>query len=133
LEHIVEHCDNSLKQFDEDILTAVLQEISATNEYSSRSDCSEIKGLEHRLFKLAQMMDESKRLTTEQHNLAEAIKMNHAKAANEGDVSVISVLLASHDKQLEMMNNNNSRLCDIRNRSILAKQELCNNLHQRFK
>jgi len=59
--------------------------------------------------------------------------MNHAKAANEGDVSVISVLLASHDKQLEMMNNNNSRLCDIRNRSILAKQELCNNLHQRFK
>jgi len=41
------------------------------NECSSRSDCSEIKGLEHRLFKLAQMMDESKRLATEQYNLAD--------------------------------------------------------------
>lgn len=59
--------------------------------------------------------------------------MNHAKAANEGDPSVISVLIASHDKQLEMMNKNHLRLCDIRNRSILAKQELCNNLHPRLK
>jgi len=59
--------------------------------------------------------------------------MNHEKAVNEGDVSVISVLLASNDKQLEMMNKNNLRLCDIRNRSILAKQELCNNLHPRLK
>lgn len=59
--------------------------------------------------------------------------MNHAKAANEGDISVISVLLSSHDKQLEMMHKNNLRLCDIRNRSILAKQELCNNLHPRLK
>lgn len=59
--------------------------------------------------------------------------MNHAKASDEGDLSVISVLLASHDKQLEMMSKNNSRLCDIRNRSILAKQELCNNLHPRLK
>jgi hypothetical protein len=59
--------------------------------------------------------------------------MNHARAANEGDVSVISVLLGSHDKQLEMMNKNNLRLCDIRNRSILAKQELCNILHPRLK
>lgn len=133
LEHIVEHCENSLKQFNEEMLNAVLQEVSAMNNCSSRSDCSEIKGLEHRLFKLAQMMDESKRLTTEQYNLADTIKMNHAKAANEGDVSVISVLLASHDKQLEMMNKNNLRLCDIRNRSILAKQELCNNLHPRLK
>ncbi|VVC27128.1 Hypothetical protein CINCED_3A022427 [Cinara cedri] len=133
LEHIVEHCENSLKQFDEEMLNAVLQEVSAMNEYSRRNDCSEIKGLEHRLFKLAQMMDESKRLAEEQNHLAEAIKMNHAKAANEGDVSVISVLLASHDKQLEMMFKNNSRLCDIRKRSILAKQELCNNLHPRFK
>lgn len=53
------------------MLNAVLQEVSATKECSSRSDCSEIKGLEHRLFKLAQMMDESKRLATEQFNLAE--------------------------------------------------------------
>ncbi|XP_025419378.1 RB1-inducible coiled-coil protein 1 isoform X2 [Sipha flava] len=133
LEHIVEHCENSLRQFDEEMLNAVLLEVSAMNECSSRSDCSEIKGLEHRLFKLAQMMDESKRLSTEQFNLAEAIKMNHARAANEGDVSVISVLLGSHDKQLEMMNKNNLRLCDIRNRSILAKQELCNILHPRLK
>lgn len=59
--------------------------------------------------------------------------MNHVRAANEGDISVISVLLASHDKQLEMMLKNNLRLSDIRNRSILAKQELCNNLHPRFK
>lgn len=59
--------------------------------------------------------------------------MNHAKAANEGDISVISVLLASHDKQLEMMSKINLRICDIRNRSILAKQELCNNLHPRLK
>lgn len=59
--------------------------------------------------------------------------MNHLKAANEGDKSVISVLIASHDKQLEMMNKNNIRLCDIRNRSILAKQELCNILHPRLK
>lgn len=59
--------------------------------------------------------------------------MNHLKAANEGDTSVISVLIASHDKQLEMMNKNNIRLCDIRNRSILAKQELCNILHPRLK
>lgn len=59
--------------------------------------------------------------------------MNHARATNEGDMSVISVLLASHDKQLEMMIKNNVRLSDIRNRSILAKQELCNNLHPRFK
>lgn len=53
------------------MLNAVLQEVSAMNECSSRSDCSEIKGLEHRLFKLAQMMDESKRLSAEQFNLAE--------------------------------------------------------------
>jgi len=53
------------------MLNAVLQEVSAMNECSSRSDCSEIKGLEHRLFKLAQMMDESKRLATEQYNLAD--------------------------------------------------------------
>lgn len=59
--------------------------------------------------------------------------MNHLKAANEGDKSVISVLIASHDKQLEMMNKNNVRLCDIRNRSIKAKQELCNILHPRLK
>ncbi|XP_050438839.1 RB1-inducible coiled-coil protein 1 [Adelges cooleyi] len=132
-EHIVEHCEHSLKQFDESMLNAVLQEVTAMNNISSRSDCSEIKGLEHRLFKLAQMMDESKRLAAEQSSLYEAIKMNHAKAANEGDVSVISVLLASHDKQLEMMNKNNLRLCDIRNRSIRAKQELCYNLHPRLK
>lgn len=59
--------------------------------------------------------------------------MNHAKASDEDDNSVISVLLASHDKQLGMMEKNNLRLCDIRNRSILAKQELCNNLHPRLK
>lgn len=53
------------------MLNAVLQEVSAMNECSSRSDCSEIKGLEHRLFKLAQMMDESKRLLAEQFNLSE--------------------------------------------------------------
>lgn len=63
----------------------------------------------------------------------QTIKMNHLKAANEEDKSVISILLASHDKQLEMMNKNNTRLFDIRNRSILAKQELCNNLHPRLK
>ncbi|XP_050530865.1 RB1-inducible coiled-coil protein 1 [Daktulosphaira vitifoliae] len=133
LEHIVEHCESSLKQFDENMLNMVLQEVSTMNEISSRSDYSEIKGLEHRLFKLAQMMDESKRLAAEQTSLFEAIKMNHARAANEGDMSVISVLLASHDKQLEMMNKNNLRLCDIRNRSIRAKQELCQNLHPRLK
>lgn len=59
--------------------------------------------------------------------------MNHIKASDESDISVISVFLASHDKQLEMMEKNNLRLCDIRNRSILAKQELCNNLHPRLK
>lgn len=53
------------------MLNAVLQEVCTMNEYSCRSDCSEIKGLEHRLFKLAQMLDESKRLATEQLNLAE--------------------------------------------------------------
>lgn len=58
-------------QFDEEMLTAVLLEVSAMNECSRRNDCSEIKGLEHRLFKLAQMMDESKRLAEEQYNLAE--------------------------------------------------------------
>lgn len=63
-------------QFDEDMLNAVLQEVDAMNECSSRSDCSEIKGLEHRLFKLAQMMDESKRLTAEQNNLSEVIIVN---------------------------------------------------------
>lgn len=63
-------------QFDEDMLNAVLQEVDAMNECSSRSDCSEIKGLEHRLFKLAQMMDESKRLTAEQNNLYEVNMVN---------------------------------------------------------
>lgn len=58
-------------QFDEEMLNAVLQEVSAMNEFSCHSDCSEIKGLEHRLFKLAQMMEESKRLAAEQFNLAE--------------------------------------------------------------
>lgn len=58
------------------MLNAVLQEVAATKECSSRSDCSEIKGLEHRLFKLAQMMDESKRLATEQFNLAEVNMSN---------------------------------------------------------
>lgn len=53
------------------MLNAVLQEVCTMNEYSCRSDCSEIKGLEHRLFKLAQMLDESKRLAAEQLNLAE--------------------------------------------------------------
>lgn len=53
------------------MLTAVLLEVSKMVECSSRSDCSEIKGLEHRLFKLAQMQDESKRLAAEQLNLYE--------------------------------------------------------------
>lgn len=53
------------------MLTAVLIEVSKMIECSSRSDCSEIKGLEHRLFKLAQMQDESKRLTAEQLNIYE--------------------------------------------------------------
>lgn len=58
-------------QFDEEMLNSVLQEVATMNECSCRKDCSEIKGLEHRLFKLAQMMDESKRLAAEQYNLAE--------------------------------------------------------------
>lgn len=55
------------------MLNMVLQEVSTMNEISSRSDYSEIKGLEHRLFKLAQMMDESKRLAAEQTSLFEVI------------------------------------------------------------
>lgn len=57
------------------MLTAVLHEVQTMNECSKRSDCSEIKGLEHRLYKLAQMMDESKRLATEQFNLAEVLNI----------------------------------------------------------
>lgn len=58
------------------MLNAVLLEVSAMNDCSHRNDCSEIKGLEHRLFKLAQMMDESKRLVEEQSNLAEVSIFN---------------------------------------------------------
>lgn len=58
------------------MLNAVLLEVSAVNDCSQRNDCSEIKGLEHRLFKLAQMMDESKRLAEEQCNLAEVSIFN---------------------------------------------------------
>jgi len=58
--------------------------------------------------------------------------MNHMKAINENDKSVISILITSHDKQLELMNKNNSRLLDIRNRCVKSKQEFCDNIHTRL-
>jgi len=53
------------------MLNTVLQEISIMHECSIQSNCSEIKGLEQRLFKLSQFINESKLLATEQLNLAE--------------------------------------------------------------
>jgi len=45
----------------------------------------------------------------------------------------MSMLLASYDKKLEIMSKNNIRLCDIRNKCMLSKQELCKNIHARLK
>lgn len=52
------------------MLNTVLQEISIMHELI-HNNCSEIKGLEQRLFKLSQFLNESKLLQGEQLNLAE--------------------------------------------------------------
>jgi len=53
------------------MLNTVLQEISIMDECSIQNNCSEIKGLEQRLFKLSQFINESKLLLSQQLNFTE--------------------------------------------------------------
>lgn len=58
-------------KFDETILNKVLTEVIDISEKSSLSEFSEIKGFEHRLCKLNDLINEAKSLATEQFNISE--------------------------------------------------------------
>ena len=69
----------------------------------------------------------------EQNELSNSLNTTTARYQQLSDPSILSDLLNSHLKQLQVMLENLNKCEDIRRRCIKAKEELINNLNIRLK
>ncbi|XP_071965755.1 RB1-inducible coiled-coil protein 1-like [Antedon mediterranea] len=126
-------CAKSLEQFEPNTLHVFSSDINDVKVKVDNPGMKEIKGLGDRLFGLEQLLAQAKKTRQDQGEMAQSFVQNQTRISNLRDTSVLPQLCDSHQKQLVVMIKNHLQLREISRRCLIAKKELCQNLHVRLR
>ncbi|XP_061418264.1 LOW QUALITY PROTEIN: RB1-inducible coiled-coil protein 1-like [Lethenteron reissneri] len=133
VETLVKKCLDSVHRLEPAVVEPFLQECREVLAKADNPPMRAIKGLEERLYALDQVLATCRTLVSEQGELAQGFLANQKRAENLNDPSVLPDLCVSHANQLLIMLGNHKKLLDTRQTCVLAKQQLTDNLHVRFR
>uniref|UniRef100_A0A8C4QG26 RB1-inducible coiled-coil protein 1 n=1 Tax=Eptatretus burgeri TaxID=7764 RepID=A0A8C4QG26_EPTBU len=133
VEALVKECLHTVNTLEPKMVEPFLHECQEVYSNIDKSAMKSIRGLEERLFALDQVLASCTRLLAEQRELAQGFLANQKRAENLNDPSVLPDLCVSHANQLLLMMGNHKRLCESRQTCLMAKQQLSDNLHIRFR
>ncbi|XP_033110064.1 RB1-inducible coiled-coil protein 1-like [Anneissia japonica] len=133
LVNMYQQCAKSLEQFEPEALENFRCDINDVIEKVDNPGMKEIKGLGDRLFGLEQLLAQAKKTRQDQGEMAQGFVQNQSRFSNLKDTSVLPQLCDSHQKQLVVMLKNHLQLREISRRCLIAKGELCKNLHVRLR
>uniref|UniRef100_UPI00358DD9AC RB1-inducible coiled-coil protein 1-like isoform X1 n=2 Tax=Myxine glutinosa TaxID=7769 RepID=UPI00358DD9AC len=133
VEALVKECLHTVNTLEPKVVEPFLHKCQEVYSNIDKSAMKSIRGLEERLFALDQVLASCTRLLVEQRELAQGFLANQKRAENLNDPSVLPDLCVSHANQLLLMMGNHKRLCESRQTCLMAKQQLSDNLHVRFR
>ncbi len=134
LEQIADSCYRTIESTDETTAASMDRKAKDAAELASEESKKEIRGVGERLQSLEKLLNEARRLTQEQQELAKAFVVNQQRASGMRDAAtILPDLCASHREQLKVMSQNFQAVSSIRKRCASSKLEMCALLHGRMK
>lgn len=132
LEDMVDQCQLISKQMSEESIEKLKNEISELLKFVDRPDMKEVKGLEHRLYQLDQLITKTRAIMDKQTKFFQKFT-GQLETTTRMDCESLSEYWKNHKKDLMELSEGHSQIKIFKNRCCKAKEELSSNLHVRLK
>ncbi|XP_060802696.1 RB1-inducible coiled-coil protein 1 isoform X2 [Amyelois transitella] len=124
LQDIIDYCQKGLTLIETEPLKEHEEELCHILEYANLHGLKQIKGIEERLYRLDQLLNEVRKREKDQHDQAASLIQYRERLNTACDPSVLPTLVQSHRCQLEKLLKGHQAIADIRRRIIKSKDEL---------
>ncbi|CAG5117847.1 unnamed protein product, partial [Candidula unifasciata] len=128
-------CFDDLHLFDSEMFAQLDREVQ--EQLSLVTDdphhMKELMGIERRLSELEKRLNEAKRITQEQNDMAQGFLNQQARlSSTQSPALILPDLCRSHQQQLQQMLDRQQRIETLQNNFKKSKQEMSTNIHQRL-
>lgn len=132
LEDMVDQCKLISEQISEKSIEKLKTEINDLLKFVDRPDMKEVKGLEHRLYQLDQLITNTRAIMDKQTKFFQKFT-SQLETTTRMDCESLSEYWKNHKKDLMELSDGHTQIKIFKNRCCKAKEELSNNLHVRLK